>query len=237
MGYTPAGQRESWKKAAQIRAAHAAAVQALQARRDLSAAGRQRQLASLHVAVRDKLAELREQDQQAVAEQRRQLTDALFRGVGRTPATAVAERDALTRAQSITTPDDAYRMLQDAQQVDDPGWSRAVARRAAQLHGQSSGPDRDRWNKVVEGWANSSHAPPFAKINLSELADIHAEQNDLMTRMAADEMYRPTTPPELRDQAHRVDRLAAEADDTTDVRPPSHAEQVGRQLASRAIAD
>jgi hypothetical protein len=241
MGYKPANERDNWRKAAQIKAAHADAVEALRQRRDLSAAGRQRQLAALHVAVKTKLGDLREQDQQEVAEQRRQLTDELFRATryGRTASGDLAERDAHQRCASIETPEQARQMLAVAAQLDDRSLlSRAAARRAALLHGQATaGMDRDQWDEVLAEWSASDHAPPFAQSNIAELASLHAEQNDVMVRFASDEMYRPAVPPELRNQVHRLDQLADAADPDGDQRPPSHAEQLGQQLAAQAIAD
>lgn len=236
MAHTPVQHRDNWAKAERIKADSADAAQRLRTQRDLSTEGRRRQIAALHVATRDKLAELHAADQQVLVDHTQDLVDALFKPakLGRTPAVDLAERDAMARCQSISSPAECRRMLTAAAQLDDRSLSRAAARRAATLHDDEGNTvDREKWAGVIDEWAASTHAPPFARDNIAELLAIENEQLDPITRFASAAHYRPTVPNELRGQVHRVDQLAAQADESTDRRPPTAAEQAGTWLTDR----
>jgi hypothetical protein len=232
--HIPISERETWRQAAELKATHARAVEHIRGRQDLNADGRRRQLAKAHKICRDGLAELRAADQQYLAERQTELVESLFRPTrsGRTTESVMADRDAMARCNTITTPEQAQRMLAAAHDLDDRALARAAARRAADLHDEADAFDRERWAAVIDQWAGSDAAPPLARDHIATLDAIEAEQTDAMTRFAAQAHFNHTPVRELAGQAHQIDRLAAESDADNQPAEPTAAEQAWRRLVA-----
>jgi hypothetical protein len=234
MAHTPARQRDAWRKAEQVRAQHADAVQTINGRKDLSAEGRRRQLAQVTRATRDRLAELRQADAEAITARQERLIGDLFKPsrLGRTPSGDLAERDAASRCASIRTADDARKMLRAAAQLDDRSLARAAARRVADIVDESGGGiEAEQFQTVLDEWAGSSLAPPYAAEAIGELLAIEAEQLDGMTALATGAHYRPDMPSGI--APGQLDRLADEADPIGDKRELSRSEQVGQDMVAQ----
>jgi len=236
MAFVSQTQRAGWLQAEQAKAAGADATAAIRRRGDLSSEGRKRQLARVHTVVRNRLAEIRQQDRDAIIERQDTLIRSLFSPsrYATSEAARALERDAARTAAGITSPGQARQLLADADALDDHSLARAVARRASQLYDQATpGLDQQPWADVIDMWAGSPAAPAAARDTIAILGHIGVEAEDAMGRFAADEHYRPPTPPELRGtNAATIARWAAEADETSDLRPPSSAEQAGQRMAS-----
>lgn len=226
MSHKPITERSAWKRAEQVRASGADAAERIRSRRDLSDAGRRRQLAAIHKATRDRLAELRRADRDEQIEQQQQRATALFQPrKGRDAMTVMADRDAASRVASIATPDQARRMLAAAIDNEDQSLARALARHATVRHDASSTLDQAAWDEVIHEWADSGLAPMFARTHLAEMVAASAEMDDAQLNMAASAHFSPRLPPELAGQGHRVDQLAAEADEQADKIAKTEAEQ------------
>lgn len=213
--YAPPTERPTWVRAERIKASANVAADKIRARRDLSAPGRQRQLARLHVDTAEKLTALRSEDRAAQQAQASSALDALFKPRNsRDAAALMAERDAAQRALTIRDADEARRLLKMAHDLDDASLARAVARRATELHDAVDGRPQEQaaWDAVLDDWAASPLAPAGAADNLTLLTQLGAETDDTLGRFMGDQHYTPDLAPELAPVRHRLDRLAFEAD-------------------------
>jgi hypothetical protein len=220
MTHTPQHQRTAWDAASKVRASHRDAVERVRARRDLSEAGRRRQLAQLAVATRDRLAQIRADDEQRMADRHARLEADLFRPTDRSPAGQQLALDAATRAAQCKTPAEVQRLLQTALRLDNTTLAAAVARHAVDL-ADADPAQADNFWPTVHAWADGVAG---ARETLDELGHIDAEQLDPMSRFSVSEHFRPEAVPELRGVGN-LDALAAEADEATDVVPPSAQQQ------------
>jgi hypothetical protein len=223
-----------------VKSAEADGYKRVRGRRDYSAIGQRNQLSKTNFDSGTRLAELRQADDQSQSDRADQLSRSMFTPrAGRTATDVGLERDALAYCKAISTVPQARAMLAEARELNDEILGRAAARRVATLYDDAHGNqiDRARWRDVLTEWAGSSLAPTDARAKLDELYSIDDEARDPMISMARNAYYRPTTPPELRGMEHLIPRMATQADEANDQRPPSHAEQLGQQLAARSIAD
>lgn len=230
--HKPQNERDNWPAAAKIKARHTASVEHIRGRRDLSDAGRKRQLAVATKTARDRLAALEHDDRQRQTDRVATLEAALFTPPGRTAVEAMNARDASARAASITTLAEATAMARRAHRDRDHVLSAAIARHAIDIAAGGALGGGGWWSDIVHPWAQTV---PGAPERLAELGEIEHENGDTMARTNRGITYQPAAVPELRGE--NVDALAAAADDQLDLRPPTHAEQVGAQLAAGASGD
>ena len=228
MSYSPPNERSSWLEAERIKASHADAVTRLQARRDLSRDGQRRQLARLQKAARDKLAVIDAEDRQRLADRAARLETELFRPTDRSAAGTMSARDAASRCAGISNVAELQRMLTTAEQLGDTALAQAAARRGIDLTDDPISA-RGVW-PLIHGWAAGVAG---ARESLDELGFIDDETSDTMARFQRNAQFSVPVPPELRGaNASAIDRLAAQADADTDLRPPSSTEQAGQRMAS-----
>ena len=120
--------------AAQLQASYREKVQAIRDNPDLSAEGRQRQIADLYASTKAKLKSHREAERTKLDSRFRELEAELFvapRPLMQDSATyAISVRDASDRAAQLQTPDDAQQLLRRALANRDEVLARAVVAHA-----------------------------------------------------------------------------------------------------------
>lgn len=93
---------------------------------DLSDEGRQKRIAAAWIKARDEIQRLKADRDSTVGQRRTRLERRVF-GVGDNPSDAVAYRDAVTRAEAVTSEDEAQQLLDRSVRIGDDQLARAVA--------------------------------------------------------------------------------------------------------------
>jgi hypothetical protein len=193
-------------RARDIQKRHAAAVQQVQERRDLSAEGRKRQLARVHTQFSAEMDQVRAAANEATEQRRNEIVRGLFGNPSPGDSTSVISyRDALDRADRVKTPEEAARLLRRAQQTGDTTLARAVAAKALDA---AMGPDANgAWAGVVNTWGAEDAGRDELLTELSALNDAASPAG----RFAGGLQYALARPLGL-DAGDNVAALAAAAD-------------------------
>jgi hypothetical protein len=195
------------EQADQLRKQYNARLEALRNRRDLSDDGKRRQIAKLKVETSDAMRKLTKQNNEATEQRKRRLLDHVFGNTAVLPSQVVAQRDALDRAAKIKTAKEAADALELARFNGDHQLAKAIAMRSydnALGHPAVSG----EWAAVINRWAENE--PASVDEALTELSEIHGEQQSHTARMTQSMRFSVSEPTELRGK--NTDQLAAQAD-------------------------
>jgi hypothetical protein len=198
------------ERAAAIRATQAARAADITNRRDLSDDGRKRQLAKIHADAKTAMQKLRQEAADDADKRRHDIMRQLFGdNDSHDSAGTMSNRDALDRADKITSAAQASQLLLQARITRDQKLARAVAAKA--LDKALEPTTGDGWVQVLNDWGGET---PIRDNLLTELSTLEADSKPGTTT----DMMRWALPrPAGLSNADQVDRLARDADqDPTD---------------------
>ena len=190
--------------AEEIRQQLDAQTQRINGQRNLTAAAKRTMLARAYIQARTALDELKDQEAQTVARERKKLERKLFgtTGFNPDPQAVIASRDANDRAARIESPAEAERMLQRAERDGDSILAKAIASRAADWSGDPS------WARVVHQYVAERPAEAETLQAMQSLPNT----NDAMWKMSKAIEYGIMPPSELGDSLHphQLDAIASQ---------------------------
>jgi hypothetical protein len=171
-------------QATAVRDAFAATLTTIRNDTELSDEGKRRRIARAWLDTSDKLRRLRD-DHTSADEQRRAALEKRVFGTGGDPGAAVAYRDAVGRAEAVTSEKEATRLLERANRIGDTQLARAVALIAS---------ERSYLNVWVD-YRDSLGATDARAF--TELTELNRRANDRTEKFADDMVFSIRKPQEL----------------------------------------
>lgn len=141
---------------------------------DLSDEGRSRQLAELYAKTQRDLNRLAETERSEAASRRKTLESQLYSSgrLGQDPAShAISMRDAADRAAMLETPEQAGRLMRDAEANGDTVLARAILRRVVERPSSGARGADEAWTDVARDYVDR-HGEVLSIVE--ELAEIEA---------------------------------------------------------------
>lgn len=195
----------------EIRKRYTTRVADIQGRKDLSDAGRARQLARLFVKASDDMRAARAATEAARRSREKHLLRRLFGNPNSHDATSVVSfRDAQDRAERLKTPTEAAELVARARRSGDTLLARAVAMRALDM-AIGNPAAANGWGSVLDTW--SADEPGDVDDALTELGEHHRQSPAALIGEAA--QHSVPRPSELNGVGN-LHALAAEADANPD---------------------
>lgn len=193
-----------------IREVYTTRVADIKGRRDLSDAGKRRQLAKVWVKAADDMRAARAASETSRATREKQLLRRLFGNQNSHDATSVVSfRDAQDRAERLKTPAEAGELLARARRSGDVLLARALAMKALDMAVGGTPGQADGWGNVLNVW--SADEPGDVDDALTELSEFHGQGPAALVGLSA--QHSVPKPTELAGVGN-LHALAREADAT-----------------------